>query len=77
MTDQPRRPRSAAKQSAGLYLEGLFVGQRFTSGTYSMAEDLIKAFATEFDPQPFHLDGTPRWLPCFRDWPRAAGIQRQ
>lgn len=57
MSDQPRQPGSFAKQSAELYLEDLFVGQRFTSGTYTMDEDLIKAFATEFDLQPFHLDG--------------------
>jgi acyl dehydratase len=40
----------------GLYLEDLHVGQRFTSGTYQMSEAQIKAFAQEFDPQPFHLD---------------------
>ncbi len=57
MSDQPKHSISAAKPSVGLYLEDLFVGQRFTSGAYTMDEDLIKAFATEFDPQPFHLDG--------------------
>lgn len=40
----------------GLYLEDLYVGQRFTSGTYQMDESRIKEFAAEFDPQPFHLD---------------------
>jgi acyl dehydratase len=40
----------------GLYLEDLNVGQRFTSGLYTMEEDRMKAFAAEFDPQPFHLD---------------------
>src|SRR5689334_13176146 len=39
-----------------LYLEDLYVGQRFTSGTYLMDERRIKEFAAEFDPQPFHLD---------------------
>ncbi len=39
-----------------LYLEDLHVGQRFSSGTHEMTEDRIKAFAAEFDPQPFHLD---------------------
>jgi acyl dehydratase len=39
-----------------LYLEDLQVGQRFTSGTFVIEEDKIKAFAAEFDPQPFHLD---------------------
>ena len=39
-----------------LYLEDLHVGQRFRSGTHVMEEAKIKDFATEFDPQPFHLD---------------------
>src|SRR2546429_1262777 len=39
-----------------IYLEDLAVGQRFTSGTHLMEETRIKAFAAEFDPQPFHLD---------------------
>ena len=34
------------------------MGQRFTSAEYRVEEDRIKAFAAEFDPQPFHLDGT-------------------
>lgn len=40
----------------GLYLEDLHVGQRFISESYPMEEQRIKAFAAEFDPQPFHLD---------------------
>ena len=39
-----------------LYLDDLHVGQRFTSDSYHMDENRIKAFAAEFDPQPFHLD---------------------
>jgi acyl dehydratase len=39
-----------------LYLEDLEVGQRFQSGEYEMTAERIKAFAAEFDPQPFHLD---------------------
>jgi len=39
-----------------LYLEDLHVGQRFGSGKYQMTAERIKAFAAEFDPQPFHLD---------------------
>jgi acyl dehydratase len=39
-----------------LYLEDLQVGLRFSSGEYHMTEERIKAFAAEFDPQPFHLD---------------------
>jgi acyl dehydratase len=42
--------------AGSLYLEDLSVGQRFTSETYLMEEGRIKAFAAEFDPQPFHID---------------------
>jgi len=39
-----------------LYLDDLSVGQRFTSGTLTVTEADIKAFAAQYDPQPFHLD---------------------
>lgn len=39
-----------------LYLDDLVVGQRFISGTRRVDEAEIKAFAADFDPQPFHLD---------------------
>jgi len=39
-----------------LYLEDLSVGQRFTTGTLTVTEAEIKAFAGRYDPQPFHLD---------------------
>ena len=39
-----------------LYLEDLQVGQRFTSSSHLLEEAEIKAFAAQFDPQPFHLD---------------------
>jgi len=39
-----------------LFLEDLQVGQRFSSGEYLITEERMKAFAAEFDPQPFHLD---------------------
>lgn len=38
------------------YLDDLSVGQRFTSASYVVGEAEIKAFATQYDPQPFHLD---------------------
>jgi acyl dehydratase len=38
------------------YLDDLKVGQRFVSDSHQLDEAQIKAFATEFDPQPFHLD---------------------
>ena len=47
---------AAASAAKPLYPEDLHVGQKFTSGTYRMDADRIKAFAAEFDPQPFHLD---------------------
>jgi acyl dehydratase len=39
-----------------LYFEELAVGQKFGSGTITVEPEMIKAFAAEFDPQPFHLD---------------------
>ena len=39
-----------------LYLDDMSVGMKFSSGTYLMDEAGIKAFAEQFDPQPFHLD---------------------
>jgi acyl dehydratase len=38
------------------YLEDFTVGQTFGSGRLRITEPQIKAFAAEFDPQPFHLD---------------------
>ena len=49
-----------------LYLEDLHVGQQFTSGLYHMDEGGIKAFAAEFDPQPFHLDEAAAQTSIFR-----------
>src|ERR1700719_2214270 len=39
-----------------LYLDDFHVGQRFTSATHDIDAAQIKAFARQFDPQPFHLD---------------------
>lgn len=39
-----------------VYLEDLSVGQRFVTGSHVLDEQQIKAFAAQFDPQPFHLD---------------------
>ena len=38
------------------YLEDFVVGQKFGSGRLRVEATNIKAFAAEFDPQPFHLD---------------------
>ena len=52
--------------AGNLYLEDLHVGQRFSSGTHVMEADRIKAFAAEFDPQPFHLDESAAKASVFR-----------
>ncbi len=39
-----------------LYLDDLHDGQRFVSEAHTVDAEQIKAFAREFDPQPFHLD---------------------
>jgi acyl dehydratase len=64
-----------------LYLDDLHVGQRFTSGTYRMEEERMKAFAAEFDPQPFHLDDAAAKDSFFRGlaasgWHTAAATMR-
>jgi acyl dehydratase len=41
----------------GFFLDDLSVGQRFSSASHTIDEAQIKAFAAQFDPQPFHLDG--------------------
>ena len=38
------------------YLEDYAVGQSFGSGRLKIDKERIKVFATEFDPQPFHID---------------------
>ena len=41
---------------AELYLQDFTVGQPFVSATHRIDADQIKAFASRFDPQPFHTD---------------------
>ena len=38
------------------YFEDFAVGQKFRSATATITAEGMKAFAAEFDPQPFHLD---------------------
>jgi acyl dehydratase len=40
----------------GLYLDDLAVGAEFRSADHRLDADQIIAFASEFDPQPFHID---------------------
>jgi len=39
-----------------LFLEDLAPGQKYRTGELRVTAEKIKAFAAEFDPQPFHLD---------------------
>ena len=39
-----------------LYLEDFAVGQKHVTGSLRLDAEAIKAFARQFDPQPFHLD---------------------
>src|SRR4029077_8820691 len=49
MTEKPLDPQH-------LYLEDLAPGQRWVSASLRVEEAAIRAFAEQFDPQPFHLD---------------------
>lgn len=40
-----------------LYLDDLKVGDEFRSEEFHVTESSIHTFASEFDPQPFHLGG--------------------
>ncbi|MCK8782919.1 MaoC family dehydratase [Roseomonas sp. NAR14] len=43
-------------ERARLYLEDLAAGQVYRTGSLTVDAAAIKAFAAQFDPQPFHLD---------------------
>lgn len=38
------------------YFEDLRIGTRFEVGSHTFTAEEIKAFARQFDPQPFHMD---------------------
>jgi acyl dehydratase len=54
MGHSPLHPEPA--KTPGLTLEDFKVGDRFSGGALAVTTDMIKAFAREFDPQPFHTD---------------------
>ena len=56
MTSHLAAAAASPEMSQPLYLDDLAVGSQFTSGEHAMDEGQIKAFAAQFDPQPFHLD---------------------
>ena len=47
----------ANRRRMGFFSKICASGQRFSSGSHTIDEAQIKAFAAQFDPQPFHLDG--------------------
>jgi acyl dehydratase len=47
---------SETAKAPDLYLENFTVGDRFSGGALAVTPEAIKAFAREFDPQPFHTD---------------------
>lgn len=49
-------PTASSPDARELYLDDLQVGQVFRSGSMTVTEEAIRAFAAQFDPQPFHLD---------------------
>ena len=54
------------------YLDDLHVGPTFTFGSQWVDEEQVKAFAAQFDPQPFHKSGAG--MPSHghvRFWPKA------
>lgn len=64
---EPESHRRASKAFMDLlYLDDMRVGQKFISATYEMTPERIKAFASEFDPQPFHLDEAAAEASVFR-----------
>lgn len=63
------------------YLEDFAVGQTFGSGRLRLDKEQTKAFAGEFDPQPFHLDEEAARGTIFRGlaasgWHTAAATMR-
>ncbi len=62
--------------STPLYLEDIAVGQTFVTGTVEVELEKAKAFATEFDPQPFHLDAVAARASMFGGMTRPMAFSR-
>lgn len=60
-----------------MYLEDFKVGEIFGSVRLNVTAEEIIRFATQFDPQPFHLDPEAAKTPFFADWLQVAGTQRR
>ena len=52
----PMQPTPPTGKTPGLTLEDFTIGDRFPGGALAVTAETIKAFAREFDPQPFHTD---------------------
>jgi acyl dehydratase/ribonuclease HI len=77
----PPAPAIVTSAHKAHYLEDLKVGQRFSAGPYHMDEARMKAFAAEFDPQPFHMNDAAGRNSLFRGlaasgWHTAAATMR-
>jgi acyl dehydratase len=48
--------KETAEKSTRQYFEDFVVGQVFNSGRLQVDKEAIIAFASEFDPQPYHID---------------------
>jgi acyl dehydratase len=55
-----------AEKMKEIFFEDLKPGQIFSSGTIRVDSEEIKAFAAQYDPQPFHLDETSAQNTFFR-----------
>jgi len=49
-----------------IHLDDMQPGQVFCSGTVTVDADMIRRFAAEYDPQPFHLDDAAAQGTMFR-----------
>jgi len=52
--------------SEHIHLDDMQPGQVFGSGTVTVDADMIRRFAAEYDPQPFHLDDAAAQGTLFR-----------
>src|SRR5205814_8437120 len=56
----PGGPAAVAEEARAMtgrrYFEDFAIGQKFASEPQTIDTEAIKAFAAQFDPQPFHLD---------------------
>ena len=64
-----------------LYFDNFDIGATFTAGPVEMTAEEIKAFASRFDPQPFHTDEAAAEHSFFKGlaasgWHTAAGSMR-